>query len=80
MTRNHMLQEKKKKDPYLLQNRLWCKHGTVNLQDLLFLNKVLSPCLDDVVLQSTPNRPKVIQTTDTCKEKKVKKHGRCKTV
>jgi len=70
----------RKKDPYLLQNRLWREHGTVDLQDLLFLNKVLSPCLDDVVFQSTPDRPEVIQTTDTCKDKKVKKHAKCETV
>lgn len=60
----------KKTDSYLLQNWLWCEHGTVNLQDLLFLYKVLSPCLDDVILQSTSNGPKVIQTTDTCKGEK----------
>lgn len=70
----------RKQDPYLLQNWLWCEHGTVDLQDLLFLNKVLSPCLDDVVLQGTPNRPEVVQTTDTCQEKEVKSCHRCKMV
>lgn len=49
-----------------LEDRLRCQHCAVNLQDLLFLDEVLPPNLQDVVLQGTAHGAKVIQTTDTC--------------
>lgn len=49
-----------------LEHRLGRQHCAVDLQDLLLLDKVLPPNLQDVVLQGTTHGPEVIQTTDTC--------------
>lgn len=49
----------------LLEDSLGGEHGAVDLQDLLLLDEVLPPCLQDVVLQSTADGPKVIQPTYT---------------
>ena len=46
---------------HLLEHRLRGQHGAVDLQDLLLLDEVLSPHLQDVVLQGTPHRAKVVQ-------------------
>lgn len=49
-----------------LEDRLRRQHCAVDLQDLLLLDEVLPPNLQDVVLQGTAHGAKVIQTTDTC--------------
>lgn len=48
-----------------LEDRLRRQHCAVDLQDLLLLDEVLPPNLQDVVLQSAAHGAKVIQTTDT---------------
>jgi len=49
----------------LLEDRLWGQHGAVNLEDLLLLDEVLPPDLQDVVLQGTAHRAEVIQAAHT---------------
>lgn len=51
---------------HLLEDRLGGQHGAVDFQDLLLLDKVLPPGLQDVVLQGTAHRAEIIQTTHTC--------------
>lgn len=50
---------------HLLEDRLRSQHGAIDLQDLLLLDEVLPPHLQDVVLQGTANRAKVIQAAHT---------------
>lgn len=49
----------------LLEDRLWGQHGAVDLQNLLLLDEVLPPHLQDVVLQGAADRAKVIQAAHT---------------
>ena len=46
---------------HLLEHGLGSQHGAVDLQDLLLLDEVLSPHLQDVVLQGTTHRAEVVQ-------------------
>ena len=61
----HCFKEKGPSVGHLLEDILWGEHGTVNLQNLLLLDEVLPPGLQDVVLQGTAHRAKVIETTHT---------------
>lgn len=49
----------------ILEDRLRSQHCTVNLQDLLLLDEVLPPGLQDVVLQGASHGAKVVQATHT---------------
>lgn len=48
-----------------LEDGLGRKHGAVDLQNLLLVDEVLPPRLQDVVLQSAADRPEIIQTAHT---------------
>lgn len=48
-----------------LEDGLGGEHGAVDLQDLLLLDEVLPPRLQDVVLQGAAHRPKVVQAAHT---------------
>ena len=50
---------------HVLEDGLRGQHGAVDLQDLLLLDEVLPPRLQDVVLQGTAHRAEVIQATHT---------------
>lgn len=49
----------------ILEDRLRRQHCTVNLQDLLLLDEVLPPGLQDVVLQGASHGAKVVQAAHT---------------
>lgn len=46
-----------------LEDGLGREHRAVDLQNLLLVDEVLPPCLQDVVLQSAADRPEIVQTT-----------------
>lgn len=48
-----------------LEDGLGREHRAVNLQNLLLVDEVLPPCLQDVVLQSAADRPEIVQTAHT---------------
>lgn len=50
---------------HLLEDGLGGQHGAVDLQDLLLLDEVLPPGLQDVVLQGAAHRAEVIQAAHT---------------
>lgn len=50
---------------HLLEDRLGGQHGAVDLQDLLLLDEVLPPGLQDVVLQGTAHGAEVVQAAHT---------------
>ena len=50
---------------HLLEDGLGGEHGAVDLQDLLLLDEVLPPHLQDVVLQGAADRAEVIQAAHT---------------
>ena len=49
----------------LLEDRLGGEHGAVDLQDLLLLDEVLPPGLQDIVLKGTAHRAEVVQAAHT---------------
>lgn len=50
---------------HVLEDGFRRQHGAVNFQNLLLLNEVLPPGLQDVILQGTAHRTEVIEATHT---------------